>query len=569
MSASRADLQKQIAQRIVNNRALDAADLERALALQKTYRDDLWSILNKLGLLAPEAWASAASEILDVPYLTAAELKEAPSPDTRVSEEFLRENNIVLLPGDHGTMRMAMADPTNNFAIQAVSQALNARITPCAATPRDIEETQHRIFGAAQEESLADESETADVTVIHDDDIERLKGLASEAPVIRFVNMMIKQASEKGASDIHLEPFERRFDVRFRIDGVLLPGDNPPQSMGPAIISRLKILANLDIAERRLAQDGRIRFRAEGQEVDLRVATIPSLHGESVVIRLLEQSDTPPSLIDLGMDTVLRDSFERNLKHKHGLILVTGPTGSGKTTTLYAALNHLNDRERKIITIEDPIEFQIDQVVQTQVKPAIGLDFARILKSIVRQDPDIIMLGEMRDPETASTAVRSALTGHLVLSTLHTNDAISAVTRLIDMGVEDYLLTSTMRLCIAQRLIRTLCEHCKQPGTVDPALRAVFDRRGLGPWADRATIYKPQGCSHCLDRGYRGRTAVYEFFELDEGARRLIMQKADAAALYKHARSNGFISMYEHGLSKIANGMTTFEEVERLVQEAI
>ena len=398
------------------------------------------------------------------------------------------------------------------------------------------------------------------------DDVEHLRDLASEAPVIRLVNLIIQRAVELRASDIHIEPFENRLKVRYRIDGVLEEGESPPQNLTAAVISRIKIMAKLNIAERRLPQDGRIMLRVQGKELDLRVSTIPTAHGESVVMRLLDRETVVLDFHRLGFTDAFLPQFQQVLAQPHGILLVTGPTGSGKTTTLYTALSKLNTNDVKIITVEDPVEYQIEGINQIQAKPQIGLDFANALRSIVRQDPDIIMIGEMRDLETAKIAIQSALTGHLVLSTLHTNNAAGGITRLLDMGVEDYLLTSTVNGILAQRLVRRLePTHAEQY----PASPEEIEKFGLRRWqpSGEVFLYRPRP-SALAPTGYLGRTTIMEFLVMNDELRRAVMRHAGMGELEKLAREAGMRTMYEDGIGKALAGLTTIEEVLRVSEDA-
>jgi general secretion pathway protein E len=400
-----------------------------------------------------------------------------------------------------------------------------------------------------------------------DDFIEHLKDLASEAPVIRLVNQIIHHAVDVGASDIHIEPFDDGLHLRYRVDGVLQEyQDAPAANLAPAIASRIKLLSQMNIAERRLPQDGRIMTRVKGHEIDLRVSTIPTVHGESIVMRVLDRESIRLSLKSMGFsdDTLAR--YQDLLARPHGVLLVTGPTGSGKTTTLYASLASLDAESLKIITVEDPVEYQLQGVNQIQVQAQIDLTFAAALRSILRQDPDIIMIGEMRDTETAQIGVQSALTGHLVLSTLHTNTAASAVTRLEDMGVERYLITSSVNGVLAQRLVRKLCEQCKT--AVDLSDQDI-DQSGLRPFmsTDSNTVYQAKGCEECMHTGYSGRAAIHELFALDDVMHRVIMSGADATLLHAAARRQGMITLYEDGLRKVVEGVTSLEEVMRVTQD--
>ena len=430
---------------------------------------------------------------------------------------------------------------------------------------------RHRIKSIARSKKLY-ESNNDDLSTIveaisSDDDedtlhnVEKLKDLASETPIVRLVSLIVNRAVELKASDIHIEPFENELAIRYRIDGVLQKADAPPFRSAPAVISRLKIMANLNIAERRRPQDGRIHVRVQGNDVDLRVSTVPTLFGESVVLRILDRSHVQLGFNDLGLDAAHYPLFFKSLQKLHGILLVTGPTGSGKTTTLYAALSELNQMDRKILTVEDPIEYHLNGINQIPVNPNIDVTFANALRSIVRQDPDIIMIGEMRDGETANIATQAALTGHFVLSTLHTNDAGSSITRLLDMGVEDYLLSSTINGILAQRLLRLLCDRCKRKRAVLPEEIARFSTY-QGPPLDY--FYEPIGCDQCNDSGYRGRTVIAEFLESNETIRRLILQRADGSDIQQAARKNGMITIVEDGLRKASLGITSPAEALRV-----
>ena len=398
-----------------------------------------------------------------------------------------------------------------------------------------------------------------------EEDVDHLRDMASEAPVIRLVNLIITRAIERRASDIHFEPFEEQFRVRYRIDGVLHDVESPPKRFQAAIVSRVKIMAKLNIAERRLPQDGRIMLRVKGKEIDFRVSTIPTIHGESVVLRILEKSSILLDIEKLGFPRDTLEGFRALIQRPHGIILVTGPTGSGKTTTLYCALGKINSPEKKIITVEDPVEYQLRGINQIQVKPSIGLSFANALRSIVRQDPDVILIGEIRDAETAEIAIHAALTGHLVLSTLHTNDAPSAITRLIDMGMEDYLLSSTIIGILAQRLVRIACPFCQEPYSPDPAvLREMrVDKQDLS----HLKIIDVKGCERCAHTGYWGRSGIFEFLPITEEVRRLILEKKDSSIIKEVARKNGMRTLREDGWMKVRHGITTISEVLRVTQE--
>ena len=409
----------------------------------------------------------------------------------------------------------------------------------------------------------------SEAEVVGEDDVEHLRDLASEAPVIRLVNLIIQRAVEARASDIHIEPFENRLKVRYRIDGVLQEVEAPPSRSTAAVISRIKIMAKLNIAERRLPQDGRIMIRVQGKELDLRVSTIPTVYGESVVMRLLDRETVVLDFWELGFTDHVLKPFLEVLHMPHGIILVTGPTGSGKTTTLYTGLQKLNAPVRKIITVEDPVEYQLEGINQIQVKHSIGLTFAGALRSIVRQDPDVIMIGEMRDLETARIAIQSALTGHVVLSTVHTNDAAGGITRLLDMGVEDYLMTSTVNGILAQRLVRKICMSCREPYEALPEMVKELNLNKLVKGRKKKiTLYHPKGCEECSHTGYRGRMGIFEFLIVSDPIRRLILQHADSTQVFEQAQKEGMRIMYEDGLVKCLEGGTTVEEILRVTQEA-
>ena len=453
---------------------------------------------------------------------------------------------------DH-TVRLAMADPLDFETISAVRACTGLKVEPALAAEQEIVDAINRYYP---------ESERADTEAeeggLGNEDLEHLRDMASEAPVIRLVNAMIAQAVEKRASDIHIEPFEKEFRIRFRVDGVLYAQDPPPREMKAAIISRVKLMSKLNIAERRLPQDGRIKIKTVGREVDLRVSTLPTLYGESVVMRLLDRSAGDfYDLYRLGFDQHMLRRMEHYTSLPHGIFLVTGPTGSGKSTTLYSALKRINQTDKKIITIEDPVEYQMDGINQIHVNPQIGLTFAAGLRHIVRQDPDVIMVGEIRDRETADISIRAALTGHFVYSTLHTNDAPSAITRLADMGVENYLLTSS-----AGGGARATAGARDLSGTAErrPDMRITPDGRPI-------QTFRGAGCDACFGSGYKGRVGIFEMMELNDEIRKLIMANGDAIEITNAARRNGMRNLREDGWLKVASGLTTADEVMRVTQE--
>jgi general secretion pathway protein E len=436
--------------------------------------------------------------------------------------------------------------------------ALGAAVIPRVGRANELEAALDRLYEVA--ETADDGGGEADEA-----DLDRLRDMASDAPVVRAVNSLIARAAEMRASDIHIEPTEDAVKVRFRVDGGLIEQEALPAHYKAALVSRIKVMAGLNIAERRLPQDGRIRQSVRGHEIDLRIATSPTIHGESVVMRLLDRSNLSLDFASLGFHGAVLERFVRTLGLPHGIVLVTGPTGSGKTTTLYAALASLNAPDRKILTIEDPIEYRLVGVNQTQVSPQIGLDFAAALRSFLRQDPDIMMVGEIRDLETAQVAVQASLTGHAILSTLHTNSAASAVTRLLDMGVEPYLIASTLNGVLAQRLVRRLCPDCRRPTPVNPAALAAM---GVSEAPASGVLYQAVGCASCGHTGFRGRAAILEFLEVDDDIRRLIVDRAEAGDIQRVALAGSMRSMMTDGLVKAGEGVTTLDEVLRVTREA-
>ena len=544
---------------------LSARDLERALAAQREMGGALDSVLVSLGLVSEPDAARALAEYLGLPFLTADDFPDLPPEPEGLLPEFLKTHRVLPLGVEDGRLRVAMSAPQDAFVCKALGLASGLVVEPAVGLGSDIDKALARLFDEGAE-GVNDGDEMGDgLDTDAGDFVEHLRDLASEAPVIRLVNTIIGRVIELRASDIHLEPFDDGLHVRYRIDGVLHPGEVVPAAQGAAVSSRVKLLAHLDIAERRLPQDGRIKTRVKGRELDLRVSTVPTVHGESVVMRVLDRASVRLSLEDMGFEKDTLARFNQLIHRPHGILLVTGPTGSGKTTTLYAALAKLDSVSQKIITVEDPVEYQLEGINQIQVHSQINLTFANALRSILRQDPDIIMIGEMRDGETAQIAVQSSLTGHLVLSTLHTNTAASAVVRMQDMGVERYLITSTVNGVLAQRLVRRLCPHCKTPVQPDPAL---LQSSGLGRFlSGGAPVYEARGCDHCRGTGYQGRTAIHELLVVDEAMRSAILQGLDASALQSIAVKAGMYTLYDDGLRKVAAGVTSLDEVLRATQD--
>ncbi len=559
-------LDERICQLLVSKGRLKEADLGRARRLhEEDEAVNFIPLLTRLGLVSEREMAEALSELLDLPLMLAKDFPETPPANVQLSVRFLKQHNIVPISETETEVGLLVADPAERYPIDAIELAIGRRTAVTVGLRSEIDDLIERFYGSGRSamgtivENLTDENARGE------DDVEHLRDLASEAPVIRLVNLVIQRAVEARASDIHIEPFENRLKVRYRVDGVLHEVESPPSSSTAAVISRVKIMAKLNIAERRLPQDGRIMLRVQGKELDLRVSTVPTAFGESVVMRILDRESIVLDFHTLGFTDQFLSEFMQVLELPHGILLVTGPTGSGKTTTLYTALSRLNTPDVKIITVEDPVEYQIEGVNQIQAKPSIGLDFSHALRSIVRQDPDVIMIGEMRDLETAKIAIQSALTGHLVLSTLHTNNAAGGITRLLDMGVEDYLLTSTVNGILAQRLVRRLdAEHAQRY----EALPEVIEEFGLRRYRPngKVELYKPMP-SALTATGYHGRTTIMEFLVMSDPLRRLVMQHADMGKIEALAREEGMRTMYEDGLVKALDGVTTIEEVLRVTQE--
>ena len=538
---------------LIERRQIGPEDLERALEIQKERGDKLGKILVDLGFIAMRDVLAALSDQLGVPLAAIEGPLSAPEIEG-LSPRFMRQCRFLPIALEESAVTLAMADPLDFETISAVRGFCGLKVKTALAGEQEVLDAIDRYYGESEtHQAFGAEWDAAEAG----ENLEQLRDMASEAPVIRLVNAMIAQAIEKRASDIHIEPFEKEFRIRYRVDGVLFNQEPPPRELKAAIVSRLKLMAKLNIAERRLPQDGRIKIKILGREVDLRVSTLPTLYGESVVMRLLDRSAGDfYDLRRLGFDDRMLARMEYYTQLPHGIFLVTGPTGSGKSTTLYSALKRINIPDKKIITIEDPVEYQMDGINQIHVNPTIGLTFAAGLRHIVRQDPDVIMVGEIRDRETADIAIRAALTGHFVYSTLHTNDAPSAITRLTDMEVENYLITSSLVAVLAQRLVRVICAGCKTPA-----------ESAIDPNGDTIETFRGAGCDRCAGSGYQGRMGIFELMELNDEIRQRVMSNEDASQITTAARHNGMRNLREDGWLKVRNGFTTAEEVMRVTQE--
>ncbi|MBI5178288.1 MAG: type II secretion system ATPase GspE [Nitrospinae bacterium] len=530
-------------------------------------RKSVWKTAVAMGYVAEAEVLGIISRKFDLPFLRADEMPASTFDlvSAGVSAAYLSENKIYPVRLDGDCLEAVVCDPAAIPMVEALLVGTDRYAKVFLATEEAVHLAIERAFGtgASVMESIVDragESGVADPDAGGEEDPDHLSDLASGAPVIRLVNLLIQRAVETGASDIHIEPFEDDLSVRYRIDGILHHVEAPPKKMQAAVSSRIKIMARLNIAEKRLPQDGRIRTRVGGKDIDMRVSTIPTVYGESIVMRILDRGSVVIDLNTLGFPKGEREKFGAMIARPYGMLLVTGPTGSGKTTTLYAALDKINTPDKKIITVEDPVEYQMKGINQIQVRPQIGLTFQNGLRSIVRQDPDIIMVGEIRDFETAEIAIQAALTGHMVFSTVHTNDSAGAITRLLDMGIEHYLISSALVGALAQRLVRILCPKCKKP-----YLPTAEEAREAGS----GTLYRETGCKECANTGYRGRLGIYELLAVEDAVRNLILQKASAHVIKEQARRDGMTTLREDGFAKVRAGTTSVSEVVRVTAEEV
>jgi general secretion pathway protein E len=546
-------------EQLIVERGLVAPEtLARARLVQAETGERLDSVLTRLGMVAEQALAGALATETGLPIAAASDFPAEPVLPDAVSVRFLRDVKAIPIAANDDQVDVALIDPLDPYPLEALSFALGRKVRPLIAKANDLEAALDRLYGAAAQAQSSEDT-------VDESDVERLKDLASDAPVVRTVNNLIARASEQRASDIHIEPAEDCVRVRYRIDGALVDIEQLPAQMKLPLVSRIKVMASLDIAERRLPQDGRLRVAVRGHEIDLRIATSPTIHGESVVMRILDRSSLSLDFKTLGFEDDVLELFLRAIRQPHGIILVTGPTGSGKTTTLYASLAAINQPDRKILTIEDPIEYRLAGINQTQVKPQIGLTFAAALRSFLRQDPDVMMVGEIRDLETAEVAIQSALTGHTILSTLHTNTAAASVTRLLDMRVEPFLITSTLNAVLAQRLVRRLCPKCRE--AYEPPKGFL---KSLMPGTlieDVPVLYKPKGCEACGGTGFRGRLSVMELLPVDDEIAGMVLARAEAREIQRSAVAHGMRTMLVDGIRKSQQGLTTIEEVLRATRE--
>lgn len=562
---------RQLGDILINDKGISEEVIRQALREQEGSHLRLGEIVREKGLAGESVLAEALAIQSGMEYVAEPIVKSsALHLLTTVPIAYAKENLAVPLEIEGQTIRLAVADPNNNSIFNDLSVLTGCRIIPCLASPdkllRAINQGYETLSDGGDSNAMSD-IDAGDADLDAPVPMEDLLDTSDEAPIIRFVNSLVTQAYRQRASDIHIEPFETETLVRYRVDGILYEVQRPPVRALPNIVSRIKIMANLDIAEKRLPQDGRFSVRIAGRQVDVRVSTLPTAFGERVVLRLLDKSSEVLTLEDIGIDPEALPRIDKMIHKSYGIFLVTGPTGAGKTTTLYSALSKINSRKQNIITVEDPIEYQLSGVGQIQVNPKIDLTFAQGLRSILRQDPDVIMVGEIRDGETAKIAVQAALTGHLVFSTLHTNDSAGALARLVEMGVEPFLAASALVGVLAQRLVRTICPDCKISYTPDEKLLAELTEGAALP--AEASFYRGRGCSNCMEVGYLGRTGLYELLEVTDPIRHLVTDNADAATIRQQAIKMGMRTLRQAGLAKVLAGETTVEEVLRVTQEEV
>ncbi|MEE9171702.1 MAG: type IV-A pilus assembly ATPase PilB [candidate division NC10 bacterium] len=552
---------------LVRSKLITEDQLRKALAQQSSGGGRLGSNLVKLGYLTEDDITSFLSKQYGVPSINLAHFEIDQSVIKLVPAEIAQKHGVIPINRKGNVLTVGMADPSNIFAIDDIKFLSGFKVEPVVAAESSIKNAINKHYDSAGlVQDIMKGFDDREVSTVEEVDegpeVGDLQRATEDAPVVKLVNLLLSDAIKKGASDIHIEPYEKSFRVRYRIDGVLYDVMQPPMKLRAAVISRVKIMAQLDIAERRLPQDGRIKIKMGQKEIDFRVATLPTLFGEKVVLRLLDKSNLALELAALGFESQTQQAFEKAILSPYGMVLVTGPTGSGKTTTLYTALHRLNTTETNIMTAEDPVEFNLPGVNQVQMKAEIGLNFAVALRSFLRQDPDIIMVGEIRDYETAEIAIKAALTGHLVLSTLHTNDAPSTVSRMINMGVEPFLVAASTNMVVAQRLARKICNSCKEEITVPR--QALVDVGLTLEEAKTLTCYQGKGCMECNDTGYRGRIALYEVMTITDDTKNAILQGASASELKELARKDGMRTLREAGLQKIRDGFTTIPEIMRV-----
>ncbi len=571
--ATAAAARKSVEQLLIQRGHLTPEQLDQAKGMQaKTPGKSVVQTLLTMNVSSEEQILSALAETLGIPFEKPEKAEVDEQAFGLLAPEYMRKVLIVPLRFDaNKSLVVGMTDPNNVFLIDELRRKTKCDVKVVVITAADLNRVVEQITNSASDvkvdEIIKDmaEDEVQLVKDVKEDDVTDLEKMGQESPVIRFVNYLIFDAIKQGASDIHIEPKEKQLKVRYRIDGILFDAMSPPHAMGPAITSRLKIMSNLDISERRLPQDGRIRAMVHGRKVDLRLSTLPTVNGEKVVMRILDNKSISVSLDDLGFSEDALKIWKHQIDMPHGIILVTGPTGSGKTTTLYASLRQMDAQKLNISTVEDPVEYHLGSVNQTQVHAKIDMTFSAALRALLRQDPDVVMLGEIRDKETAEIAVQASLTGHLVLSTLHTNDAPASITRLINIGVEPYLISAALNACLAQRLVRKICQHCKEPYVPSDEMRQFLTHQGFE--ADKT--FKGKGCDRCRKTGYSGRLGIYEMLVMDDSMRDLVTANPDVTMLRKLCRERGLVTLRSDGFAKVLKGLTTVDEILRVTENAM
>jgi len=563
---------ERIADVLIEDGLLLPSQLEEAVGVQQKEGGRLLKILTDKQFVTDQDMTVSMGRCLNTPLINLSKVRVPEEIMSLVPRELAKANKLVPIARVNGKLFVAMADPTNVLAVDDVKRRVQLDIVPMIATERAVHDALAGVHGGARMtevlKKVAEDAQAAGEVEVQakkneEIDLDQLATDSEDAPVIKIVNLILVQAVKEKASDIHIEPFQKTLKLRYRIDGELIAAESPPKGLQLAITSRIKILAGLNIAERRIPQDGRFRIKVLAKDVDLRVSILPTAYGEKIVIRILDKAALTGSIDQMGMDESTLDKFKKAIDAPHGMILVTGPTGSGKTTTLYSVLQELNSPQYNIVTVEDPIEYELSGINQVSVRNDIGLDFASALRSILRQDPDIVMVGEIRDNETADIAVKAALTGHQVLSTLHTNDAAGAITRLDDMGIEPFLISSSVIMACAQRLVRRICSNCREEFVPEPEM---FDRLGMAV-PEGATFFHGSGCDRCKHRGYLGRVAIIEALPVSEAIRRLIIKRASAAVVKNQAISEGMRTLRMIGIDKAMEGITTLEEIWRVTAE--
>lgn len=561
--------QERLGRLLLQNNLITEGELDEALTEHNASGKSLGRVLIEKGMLTEGQLTSVLAEQIGISYVDLNNFHVDPSAATLVDANLARRYMVVPIDYEDGKLVVAMADPTNVFALDDLRIMTGMDVLPVVSTRDDIDMAISRYLHSAEElEGAAEEDIPELVEMMEeeaDEDEEELKEAGEEAPIVKYVNMIIGEAVAENASDVHIEPGEKEVRIRYRVDGVLHETRRSPKRIHPGIVSRIKIMASMNIAERRVPQDGRFTMSAAGKDVDLRVASLPTVHGEKIVLRILDRSSILISLSDLGMEPKPLSNFSESFKKPYGTVVVTGPTGSGKTTTLYASLSELNRREVNIITVEDPVEYQMHGINQVQVNTKVGLTFAASLRSILRCDPDIVMIGEIRDAESAKMAIESALTGHLVLCTLHTNDAPSAMTRMIEMGVEPFLIASAVDSVVSQRLARRLCRRCKQEADYE---RSYLEKVGFPLNGDEMPLlYKPKpgGCPFCNGTGFRGRIGLFEVLPIDEEIERMVVNLDTSHSIGLKAQEHGMKTLRQDGFLKVTKGITSIEEVLRVV----